>query len=66
MRLFKKAKKQAKQTANIHFDLDELSPKEIESFYYFQHKAKEMKNVIRSQFNLEHWRKVKQARLAVK
>ena len=67
MKLFKRRKKNfVIQEINIFRDLSDLSEAEKRSYDHFQLLFKlNNPNVIRSQFNLDHWRKVKQARLNI-
>lgn len=48
---------------NIFDDLSDLSQVERKNMFYWYGVINNEENLIRSNFNLDHWRKVRQARL---
>jgi hypothetical protein len=60
-----KENRPSETTINIFDDLSDLSQVERRNFFFWHGVIKAEENLIRSHFNLDHWRKVKEARLSI-
>lgn len=62
-RSIRNRKQEDSMNINIFDDLSDLSQVERKNIFYWYGVINNEEKLIRSNFNLDHWRKVKQARL---